>query len=490
MFFALIVILTALIISGIAAYYSIIGLTAIFAAAFWPVVIMGGVLEVGKIVSTIWLHRHWAEAPWRYKAYLVPAVLVLMFITSMGIFGFLSKSHLDQGVPSGDISAKVAIIDERIKTQKENIDTARKMLTQMDSQVDQRLTRSTDEKAVERAVVIRKQQATERKNLQKEITTAQTEVAKLNEERAPIASQLRKADADVGPIKYIAAMAYGDNPDTNLLERAVRWVIIIIVLVFDPLALTLILAGSMSLEWAMDARRKKKAEKIVVVESDPIAPRPPAEKTQADYDWLAQHVKRAEEREESTRRINEELAALTEPPESFEEPKTWIDDLPKEAFASPVVRGEEPLVVDEPVELPTPVVIPEPVAPPPRVPEARPAFHSAPLIVPEALAPYIPPVADNVPEPTNFRADFGISFPKDPTKGDLFLRVDLSPNKQFKWDGGKWIEVDKTHSDSFAYNDQYIAYLIEKVAMGEYEVEDLSALEQEQIKKYLENKIS
>lgn len=489
MFFALIVILTALVISGIAAYYSIIGLTAIFAAAFWPVVVMGGVLELGKIVSTIWLHKHWDQAPWRYKAYLVPAVIVLMFVTSMGIFGFLSKSHMDQGVPTGDIAAKVAILDERIKTQKENIDTARKVLTQMDSQVDQRLTRSTDEKAVERAVTIRKQQANERKTLQKEITAAQTEVAKLNEERAPIASQMRKADSDVGPIKYIAALVYGDNPDVNLLERAVRWVIIIIVFVFDPLALTLILAGSMSFEWALEARRKKMTAKIVV--GDTVDPPPPATPIATS--------------------TTEEPAVIQHDFPTIEVPanqtKAFVDFVTKTPFAHPVARGEDSLIVDPPVELAAPIIEeptpvpeivvetsianPDPAVPaaPARVLEARPAFHSIPPAPPETLAPYMP-VADNLPVPSNVRADFGISFPKDPNKGDLYLRVDISPNKLCKWDGNKWIEIDKSHTDSLAYNDMYIAYLIEKVDMGEYEVDDLSPLEQEQIKKYLETKVT
>ena len=118
MWFGILTLATALIISVVAAYYSILGLTAIFAAAFWPIVILGSSLEVGKIVSTLWLHKYWHRAEIQYKIYLSVAVAILMVLTSMGVFGFLSKDHLDQAVPSGDIQAQVKIYDDKMKTQK------------------------------------------------------------------------------------------------------------------------------------------------------------------------------------------------------------------------------------------------------------------------------------------------------------------------------------------------------------------------------------
>ena len=120
MLFGYLTLATALIISLSAAVYSILGLTAIFAAAFWPVVIMGAALGVGKITAAVWLKLNWDRAKWTYKLYLVPAVVFLMFLTSMGIFGFLSKAHSDQGLVSGDVAAKIAVYDEKIKTAKEN----------------------------------------------------------------------------------------------------------------------------------------------------------------------------------------------------------------------------------------------------------------------------------------------------------------------------------------------------------------------------------
>lgn len=241
--------LSGLSISAVAIYYSVAGLVAIFAAAAIPIIVMGVVLEVGKLAATVWLKQNWFIAPRFLKTYLLIAIIVLMIITSMGIFGFLSKAHLDQAVPTGDVAAKVSLLDEKIRTERDNIETARTALKQMDSQVDQMLSRTDNEKGAERAVQIRRQQQAERGRLQKDISDAQSRIAKLNEERAPIAAELRKVEAEVGPIKYVAALIYGDNPDSNLLERAVRWVIIIIVLVFDPLAVILLLASQYSFAW-------------------------------------------------------------------------------------------------------------------------------------------------------------------------------------------------------------------------------------------------
>ena len=233
---------------------AVAGLAAIFAAAVVPVIIMGGALEAGKIVATVWLHNNWQRVSWAYKTYLVPAIVFLMLLTSMGIFGFLSKGHADQSIVSGDSMSKVAIYDEKIKSERDNIDQAKRALEQMNSQVDQMMSRTDTDRGAERAVAIRKQQARERANLQAEITKSQKAIQKLQEERAPLAAEFRKVEAEVGPIKYIAALIYGDNPDQNLLEAAVRWVIILIVIVFDPLALCLILAANKQLEWARQGR--------------------------------------------------------------------------------------------------------------------------------------------------------------------------------------------------------------------------------------------
>jgi hypothetical protein len=266
----------AISLSCIAAWYSIAGLTAIFAAAIVPIIIMGGILEVSKLVVASWLYHNWEEVPNTFKVYFTAAVVILMLITSMGIFGFLSKAHLDQAVPAGDVSAQVQIFDEKIKTQRDNIDASRKALTQMDAQIDQKLNRSTDEAGADKAIQIRRAQGSERKKLQNEISTAQAAIVKLQAERAPIASQARKIEAEVGPIKYIAALIYGDTLDANLLEKAVRWVIIMIVLVFDPLAVLMLVAVNWSL--------KKRQPKVESPEGWEQVWQPKSENPWADWD--------------------------------------------------------------------------------------------------------------------------------------------------------------------------------------------------------------
>ncbi len=269
---AYLTLISGLVISAVAVWYSVAGLVSIFAAAALPIMIMGVALEVSKLVATVWLKWNWQRAPLAIKSYLITAITVLMLITSMGIFGYLSKAHLDQAVPTGDVADKVALIDEKIKTEKENVDAARRALKQMDDAVDQTMSRSDSEQGAQRAVQIRRNQQAERSRLQKDIATAQSNIAKLNEERAPIAKELRKVEAEVGPIKYIAALIYGDNPDANLLEAAVRWVIIVIVLVFDPLAVVLLLASQYSFQWFRQEQETPQEEKQQVIE--PPSPEP------------------------------------------------------------------------------------------------------------------------------------------------------------------------------------------------------------------------
>jgi hypothetical protein len=250
MILAWLLLLTGLTISAVAIYYSVVGLTAIFSAAVIPIIIMGSALEVGKLVCASWLKANWERAPRFIKYYMVTAVVVLMIITSMGIFGFLSKAHSDQSLVSGDVVSKIAIYDEKIKIEKENIDANRKALKQMDEAVDQVMGRSQDEKGADKAVAIRRAQQKERARLLADITEAQKKITILNEERAPIAAEVRKVEAEVGPIKYIAKFIYGEQgADENSLERAVTWIIILIVIVFDPLAVIMLLAAQMTFGW-------------------------------------------------------------------------------------------------------------------------------------------------------------------------------------------------------------------------------------------------
>ena len=434
MFLGILTLFVAISISIIAAYYSIIGLTAIFAAAFLPIVLMGSVLEVGKLLATVWLHQNWKRAPGAIKYYLTSAVVVLMFITSMGVFGFLSKSHIEQSAIGGEQLAQMEVIDEKlvtidskisrwtedierlnkggqnvrvdnlIKLEQDRIDNARKSINpqikaqnakipmyqaQADKEIAQQEKRLKDaqnrtkadiEQANKRLAVLdkdveaylkqgttkggvftadvdnvkkgkelRAEQAPERKKLndqiaqakkneigvasrvQREITKINTKLAKQIADVETRVSEIRKSiqptidlankniqkhtsdagtgskeveqkivelenkiasiqpekdklrdakfqfekkyrqfEAEVGPVKYIAELIYGEA-DRSLLEDAVRWVIIIIVAVFDPLAVCLVLAGTMTIGWWREERQKNKPvikEKIVRV-SDP-----------------------------------------------------------------------------------------------------------------------------------------------------------------------------------------------------------------------------
>ena len=274
MILAWLLLLTGLTISAVAIYYSVIGLAAIFAAATVPIYIMGSSLEVAKLVCASWLKANWEKAPGFMKGYMMTAVMVLMLITSMGIFGFLSKAHTDQGITSGDAVAKLAIYDEKIKTEKDNIDANRKVLKQLDEAVDQVMARSQDEKGADKAVAIRKAQQKDRSRISQEIVQSQKTIAALNEERAPIAAENRKIEAEVGPIKYIAKLIYGDNPDANLLEKAVTWVIILIVIVFDPLAVIMLLAAQMTFGWLREEKNKAKEEHQPIYVADVTMPEP------------------------------------------------------------------------------------------------------------------------------------------------------------------------------------------------------------------------
>jgi hypothetical protein len=246
-FLAYLALFSGLFLSLVAEYYSILGLTSIFSAAVIPVVIMGIALGLGKITATLWLKQNWSIAPWSMRIYLFTAIMVLMIVTSMGIFGFLSKAHSDQSLVSGDVQAKISVYDEKIRTSQENIDVNRKALKQLDEAVDQVMGRSTSETGADKAVAVRRNQQKERGRLLAEIAAEQKTIAGLREERAPIATEVRKVEAEVGPIKYIAQFVYGETNE-GLLEKAVTWVIIILIVVFDPLAVILLLSSQISFQ--------------------------------------------------------------------------------------------------------------------------------------------------------------------------------------------------------------------------------------------------
>ena len=244
--------LTALGLSGVSAYYSVVGLAQIFPGSFWPIIFMGSVLEVSKLVTVSWLYNNWKQCPFLIKSYLSIAVIILMLITSMGIFGFLSKAHLEHSADNAPLVDKIALLDEKIKTEKENVEANRKAIKQYDEVVDQTMGRSTDEKGAATAQAIRRSQQKDRTRILQEIQQSQSVITKYSEERAPLSTELKKIEADIGPIKYIAALAYGSETTGEVIDKAVRMVIMLIIVVFDPLAILLLIAYNMSIKQKED----------------------------------------------------------------------------------------------------------------------------------------------------------------------------------------------------------------------------------------------
>ena len=243
MIHAILPFITAIALSGIAAYYSVIGLAQIFPGSYWPIIIMGSVLEAAKLVTVSWVYNNWKTTFSAMKIYFLIAVILLMAITSMGIFGYLSKAHIEHSSNIAPLIEKEMIYEEKIKTLKENIETNRKNVLQLDAAVDQVMVRSSDERGAERSNQIRKAQQKERIRAADEIARAQTEIQKITEEKFPISLEIKKAESDLGPIKYVADVVYGTQ-DRDLIDKAVRLVIFVIIVVFDPLAVLLLIAAN------------------------------------------------------------------------------------------------------------------------------------------------------------------------------------------------------------------------------------------------------
>ena len=405
----------------------------------------------------------------------------------------MSKSHSDQALVSSDIQAKVDVFDQKIQTAKDNITADQTALKQLDAAVDQTLNRTTNINGATQAVNVRRSQKTERTRIANDIEAEQKIISDLNDQEAPIKAVSRKVESEVGPIKYIAALIYGDHPNSDLMERAVRWVIILIVFVFDPLALTLVIGASKG------------------------------------YDWL--------EEDEAARIKNESISEL--------KPDLFKEDLAKvfghsEDYVDPIIHDED--ILEEPkdlheviinvheIELPTPDPIikeltaddddttiqtvqsihaelhdslgehifeqhiSDPDASNIKLVSDEDRSDQEDLIVEPETSPGISkrsdPTTNNTPTTVQSETNFGTSLPKAAAKGEIFVRVDILPNRVYKFNGNNWIEINKEQSDSYLYDEAYLKYLVEKIDSGEYDIELLSDIESEQIKTYLNNQQS
>ncbi len=234
---ALLALIAGLLLSGTAAYYSIIGLIAIFPGAVFAISLMGASLEFAKLVAASWLYRNWEIAPKIIKGYFIFAILILMFITSLGTFGYLSKVHLESSVGVADNSLQIARIEQQIASEQRKIDNAQRSLDSLDSVVD---------KAFLDGARIRNQQKAEREALNSLIENSDAKVETLTSDLIPLRRSNIESEAKVGPLKYIAELIYGKEQAANYFDSAVRFVIILIVLVFDPLAVLLLIAANIS----------------------------------------------------------------------------------------------------------------------------------------------------------------------------------------------------------------------------------------------------
>jgi hypothetical protein len=355
----------------------------------------------------------------------------------------------------------------------------------MDEAVDQVMVRSTSETGADKAVALRRAQQKERGRLLAEIETYQKTVSVLAEERAPIAAEVRKVEAEVGPIKYIAALIYDDTTDTNTLEAAVRWVIILLVVVFDPLAVMMLLAATESRKWNREPKP--------VLDTPPNYEPDDGPLTQEQIEEIKESVKEDLPVDEIT--VKDELfpqdpsppgwmypgVAKPEPEKSLLEQHPYLNQ-PFAHFTdlTPMVHNPEPLS-DEDLE----------ESYDEESPEMKAAMHAWKMqnphdtlkrqrtLLERGKIDHLPWL-DLLDKPV-ISTVFGNQLPENPNRGDTFINTDYIPTRLFKFNGEKWIEIDKSNSDSYTYDSAYIDFLIAGVSSGEYDTELLTESERSQI---------
>ena len=263
MLFIILLLVSALAVSTVAGYFSIVGLMAIFPAAAEPILAMGVVLEVAKLVTASWLYRYWNKTALAMKSYFTVAVIILSVITSMGIFGFLSKAHLEHSVSTGDNTLQVARLDRRIENEQRRVTDAQTVLDQLDTTV-QTLIDYDRIRGDDGAIATRESQAPEREQLNAAIDDAIAAIDLLSEEKLILDTEQLLIEVEVGPLLYVAEMIYG-NTDKETLDKTVRFVIILLILVFDPLAILLVVAANMSM-------KERKGESITFMSEKDLEP--------------------------------------------------------------------------------------------------------------------------------------------------------------------------------------------------------------------------
>lgn len=598
MFFNYITIFIALAISGVAIFYSVAGLATIFAASVIPIIIMGSVLEVGKLITAVWLHKNWSKAVWWLKTYLTLAVVILMFITSMGIFGYLSKSHIEQASASDDQIAKIEVLDDAIvrldskinrwdteierlssgdisntrvdnliQREQDALDTInasidkekqeyRTQATTDINAINNKLTQyrdntkdeivsineqlktcfsCTDERqalkdtksaladneasATSNISSIKRQLSVDLSNiaqqytsqlapinqrinelktqsssktqdidvristLESNIQTAQATLSLNREDKTVLESKFRKLEAEVGPVKYIAEFIYNKEADRNMLEEAVRWVIVTIIFVFDPLAVLLLIASQYSFE-----ETKRKNNPKPPTPTQPIKPikrehdytelvgktykgkwhpdDAPDANTPKDTSYTALIGKIFEGVRHEDDTTDNKIPAKPAPIKKKKKAKTSKKAIKKAVKkitpANPTKRGiiikkTNSKVSNKDTNIITALI--ESVSNDDYVSyegkmHRKQAFE---IMHPEFLTD------------VKSTVDFGIVFPENVSNATLFLRTDFLPTKLFRFNGESWVELDKALLKESAYSRKYTEHLIEKINEHDYD---------------------
>lgn len=490
MFLNITALLSAISISGVAAYYSIYGLTAIFSGVFWPIVIMGTVLEIGKIVVTVWLHTYWNKLRWFLKAYMSAAVVVLMFITSMGIFGYLSRAHIEVTSAAGGSQLLVAQVDQNISIEQKRIDDARKVMTQMDDAVASLLRgsganaeRDNNRTAAltTQATKLRDSQKKERASLNEQIDAANNRIADLSKQKLKLDQEQLKIEAEVGPIKYIAQMIYDDGVGKDVLERAVRWVIIVIVAVFDPLAVALVLGVTMVMN---------SAAKPVYDETGTRDIELPTEVVREVERIIEVPVEVPVEVIREVQVMVEDTAAITKLEEELAETLILLEE----------ARNTDPQIVEKVVERVVEVPVEKVVeivrnndaqvfALTSEIDNLMGELHRKDQLIHSLQArEQIAELEQLGVSESEFDANMSTSMlgkvlPTVAISGDLFYNT---ANKNlYKYNGITWIEVDKNTNTSYTYDEHWQHWMTGSIGRGETDWDDLTSAEQSALEKHL-----
>lgn len=486
MFLNAFALVTAISISGVAAYYSIVGLTAIFSGVLIPIIIMGSVLEVGKIVTTVWLHVNWHRVSWAIRYYLSIAVVVLMFVTSMGIFGFLSRAHIDATSGVGDNQLIIEQLDQQIAVERQRITDSQRVIAQMDAAINNILNQSSNARTIEnqrggqiatQANTLRNTQKKERDALNKTIDDTNKRIAEINSQRLKLQQAQAKTEAEVGPIKYIAQLIYGDTVNKDLLERAVRWVIIIIVAVFDPLAVSLVLGVTMSLTYI---KRKKDEER---------------------------NTSSTESKPASTAGTPGEESSTVEgrdQPVTSQEPEIRYIDRPvieyKTIEIEKIVEIEVPVEVFTRVEVEVPVEVIKEIE---VIKEVRIEDHDrmgelareidnllGELKNKEHVIGKLRAQIEILEHPNDFVVNdsfYGKTLPAQGTTGQLFVQYSANGLSVYKWNGDNWLAVDKEQNSSYLLDDPVTDGIITTLATSDLDWEVLTPREQEALEPLLKD---